>query len=83
VFNLPILLVNLSTAATAMGAAIAGGIGVGIFPDYGVVRDLIPISEDAIPDDSTRTRYDALYELFQESYQVLVPIYERLANLPK
>ena len=83
VFNLPILLVDLPASATAMGAAIAGGIGVGLYANYGVVRDIIPVSEDAIPDAHTRVRYEALYELFQESYRVLVPIYERLAALPK
>ena len=83
VFNLPLLVVNLPAAATAMGAALAGGIGVGIFPDYSVIRDLVPVSEDAEPDPMTRARYDALYDIFIDSYKALKPIYERLANLPK
>lgn len=83
IYNLPILMVDLPASATALGAAIAGGIGVGIYADYGVVRDIIPVSEDAVPDPNTRARYDALYKIFQESYQALVPIYEHLAVLPK
>ncbi len=83
VYNLPILRVNLSTAATAMGAAIAGGIGVGIFPNYDVVYDLIPVSEDATPDVNTRARYEELYDLFCQSYAALEPIYARLADLPQ
>jgi xylulokinase len=83
IFNLPLLVVNLPAAATAMGAALAGGIGVGIFPDYSVIRDLVPVTEDATPDPKTRERYEALYGIFTDSYKALEPIYERLANLPK
>lgn len=83
IFELPILLVDLPASATAMGAAVAGGIGVGLYANYGVVRDIIPVSEDSIPDVKSRARYKALYGLFQDSYQALVPIYERLSALPK
>lgn len=83
VYNLPILRPSLSAEATALGAAIAGGVGVGLYPDYSVVRQLIPVTEAEKPDPATRARYDTLYELFKESYLALEPIYEKLANLPE
>jgi xylulokinase len=83
VYNLPILQLSLSAEATALGAAIAGGVGVGLYPDYSIARDLIPVTEAEKPNPKTRVRYEALYELFKESYVALEPIYERLANLPE
>ena len=83
IYNLPILRLNLSAEATALGAAIAGGVGVGLYPDYKVVRDLIPVTEAEKPGPDTRARYEALYELFKQSYIALEPIYEQLAKLPE
>ncbi len=83
IYNLPIVLPGLSAAATALGAAIAGGVGVGLYPDYSVAHQLIPITPAEQPNPAIQARYDALYELFQQSYTALEPIYERLAALPK
>lgn len=83
VYNLPILRPSLSAEATALGAAIAGGVGVGLYPDYGVARDLIPVTAAEKPNPDTRPRYEALYELFKESYIALEPIYQKLAALPE
>ena len=82
VYNLPILRVSLSAEATALGAAIAGGVGVGLYPDYGVAKALIPVTAAEQPNPASRARYEALYELFKASYVALEPIYEQLANLP-
>ena len=46
----------------------------GLYSDYGVARDLIPVTKAEKPDPATRARYNALYELFQQSYVALVPI---------
>jgi xylulokinase len=83
IYNLPILRVSLPAEATALGAAIAGGIGIGMYPDYSVARDLVPVTAAEQPDPDTRARYEALYQLFKESYTALEPIFERLANLPE
>jgi xylulokinase len=83
VYNLPIVQLKLSAEATALGAAIAGGVGVGLYPDYSVAHQLIPATAAENPNPATQARYEALYELFQQSYTALEPIYERLATLPK
>jgi xylulokinase len=83
IYNLPILRVDLPAAATALGAAIAGGVGVGLYPGYSVARGLIPVIEAEKPNPNTRNRYEVLYELFKQSYVALEPIYQQLANLPE
>ena len=80
VFQLPIHLPSLPLEATALGAVIAGGVGVGLFPDYSVASRLIPASEAEQPDAANRSRYDALYQLFQQSYVALEPVFARLAK---
>ena len=83
VYGLPIEQVALPASATALGAAIAGGVGVGIYPDYGVAQRLAPIARVDLPNPATQARYAALYALFQQSYTALEPIFAQLAALPE
>ena len=81
VLGLPILLPALSAEATALGAAIAGAVGVGLLSDYNAARDLIPAKETERPNPALRARYEKLYRLFQDTYAALEPIYEELSTL--
>jgi len=82
IYDLPLLRPYLSAEATALGAAIAGGVGVGIYPDFTIAATLIPAGPAETPNPDTRTRYKELYRLFTESYVALEPIFEQLAHLP-
>lgn len=79
VYGLPVEQAGLSVQATSLGAAIAGGVGVGIFPDYTVARSLAPVVSVQPSDPELRLRYQALYPLFRETYLALEPIFARLA----
>ena len=72
---------QLDSAATSLGAAIAGGIGVGLFPDFGVVERLIPVAPAEVPDPRHVAIYEPLYPLFQQTYTALKPVYDGLAAL--
>jgi xylulokinase len=82
VYGLPVELVDLPANATALGAAMAGGVGVGLYPDYGVAQRLAPIARMDRPNPASQARYAALYALFQQSYAALAPIFGQLAALP-
>jgi xylulokinase len=82
IYNLPILRLDWPAEATALGAAIVGGVGVGLYPDYSVARRLIPALAAEKPNPAARARYEALYGLFKETYLALEPIYHKLAALP-
>jgi xylulokinase len=82
IYELPITVLDLPYAATALGAAIAGGVGVGIYPDYSVAQKLAPATEYTQPQPQTYPLYRELYGLFQESYYALEGIYNRLGSLP-
>jgi xylulokinase len=79
VYDLPILRPALLAEATALGAAIAGGVGVGLYPDYGVAHEFVQVEPAEHPNPDFRQRYSALYEIFQQSYSALEPIFEQLA----
>ncbi len=81
VYGLPVALLGLPGQATGLGAAIAGGVAVGLYPDYGVARTLSPVQRINHPDPATRERYETIYELFKDAYVALEPLFGRLANI--
>ena len=83
VYGLPIEQLTLPAQATALGAAIAGGIGVGLYPDYSVAKQMAPVLRVVQPDPKNHEQYEPLYVLFKDTYTALAPIFERLAVLPQ
>jgi xylulokinase len=81
VMNRPIERLALLEEATSLGAAIAGGVGTGVFRDFSVAAAVVKLAETYHPHPAVRDVYDRQYELFQEAYRVLVPIYEGLQAL--
>jgi xylulokinase len=81
VYELPILRPTLLAEATSLGAAIAGGIGVGLFADYSVAHDLVQVREAEQPNPLTQECYRALYELFGRTYTAMEPVFQELSSL--
>lgn len=67
--------------ATSLGAAIAGGVGVGVFKDFSVAEKFVQIDETDMPRIEYSERYAKLYDIFKKTYQQLVPVYEELSKL--
>lgn len=80
VYGLPVLRLKLLEEATSLGAAVAGGVGVGLFKDFAVAEQLVEIVEVQSPDPATHARYEQLYPTFCASYDALVPVFEKLAK---
>ena len=80
-YGLPLLRPQLASAATSLGAAIAGGIGVGLFPDFGVVERLVSVEPAEQPDPERNAIYEKLYPLFQQTYAALKPVFDGLTAL--
>jgi xylulokinase len=76
IYGLPVLRPAILEEATSMGAAIAGGVGVGIFPDWSVAERLTPIVDTCAPDPSLKAEYDRQYALFNRAYSALEPLFE-------
>jgi xylulokinase len=78
-FARPIQILELVTEATSWGAAVAGGVGVGLY-DWGIAREKARVALTVEPDPVTIARYADIYPLFQDTYRGLEPIYARISE---
>jgi xylulokinase len=78
IYGLPVYRMTILEEATSMGAAMAGGVGVGFFPDFSVSQQMNPIAEVFEPDPAAQQIYEQTYPLFEACYQALVPVYEQI-----
>ena len=78
-FHLPIHLLELKSEATSWGAAVAGGVGVGLC-DWSLAAQRSQVTDVVEPNAELAARYDELTSIFLDSYAALAPIYARLAK---
>ena len=81
VLDLPVWLPALTTEATALGAVVAAGVGVGLFADFNVVDQLVSPHEAEHPAPARHQYYAALLDIFRQTYEALDPIFAKLAGL--
>jgi xylulokinase len=81
VYDLPILRPALPAEATSLGAAIAGGVAVGLFADYRVAHEVVRVDDAEIPDPANTKRYGELHGTFERAYIALAPIFEELGRI--
>jgi xylulokinase len=72
------LLADVETA-TSRGAAVAGGISVGAYPDYSVAAEFAQVSRRVAPIAGRHGHYEVPFARFRESYSLLAPIFGKLA----
>lgn len=78
IYGKPILRPALLAEATSLGAALAGGVGVGIFKDFSIAEALTPIVDVVNPNLALKPLYDRMYSLFNRTYSALEPLYADL-----
>jgi xylulokinase len=81
IYGLPVQRLAILEEATSMGAALAGGIGVGLYPDFSMSEHMNRTVEVIEPDPGAQAVYAKLYPIFEAAYQSLVPIYDMLAEV--
>jgi xylulokinase len=80
VYGLPVHRLAILEEATSMGAALAGGVGVGLYPDFSMAKTMNEVVEVIEPDPTTRLTYEKLHPIFEATYHALTPIYDMLAE---
>ena len=70
----------LREEATSLGAAVCGGIGVGAFKNYEVISRFNKIEKVITPNAVLADRYNALFSIFDKSYENLKTVYKELAE---
>ncbi|MCX8130620.1 MAG: xylulokinase [Clostridia bacterium] len=81
IFGIRIAKPVLLDEATSLGAAIIGGVGVGLFKDFNIAEKLVQIESVDKPRHNYRERYESLYDIFKYSYSQLEDVYNRMATL--
>ena len=81
IYGIPVQRPALMAEATSFGAALAGGIGVGIYKDWSLAESLTPIVDEIQPDPQLTAHYEKLYGIFSRAYEAFVPIYSEIAAL--
>lgn len=79
VYGLEILRPVYLEEATSLGAAICGGVGIGLYQGIEVAEELVKIRDRFVPGEEKIT-YDALYPVFVKSYLALFEVFEKLGK---
>ncbi|NLD34883.1 MAG: xylulokinase [Clostridiales bacterium] len=80
IFGVPAQVPRVLEEATSMGAAITGGVGVGLFKDFGIVDQMIQIVQTYPPRPETRPVYDRSMRLFDQAYHALGDLHAAMAD---
>jgi xylulokinase len=80
VYGIPVHRLAILEEATSMGAALTGGVGVGLYPDFSMIETMNQVREIIEPDPAAQTAYEQVYPIFEAAYQALVPVYDMIAE---
>jgi len=80
IYEMDVLRPYVLEEATSFGAAVAGGVGVGMYKGFHVVKDMIRIKDRIKPEESNCAKYRALYPAFKNAYTQLIDIFKVLAG---
>jgi xylulokinase len=81
VYGMPVQRLAVLQEATSMGAALAGGIGVGLYPDFSMSETMNQIVETIYPNPKAQVIYNRIYPIFEAAYQALLPVYDMLGEI--
>ncbi len=77
-----LLLPSISGEATCYGAAIAAGVGVGLFADYETAaKRLSRVKTECAPDEDVHKRCESLFRFWKSLYPTLKSAFHELHNL--
>ncbi|MBN1995366.1 MAG: xylulokinase [Anaerolineae bacterium] len=80
IYGIPVQRLATLEEATSMGAALIGGVGVGLYPDFSMSETMNEIAETILPDPAAQAVYEKIYPVFETAYQALIPLYEMMAK---
>jgi xylulokinase len=75
IYGVPVQRPALLEEATSLGAALAGGVGVGLFPDFTVAEQLNPVVDTVLPNPDNRDRYTRGLDRFNRAYAAFEPLF--------
>jgi xylulokinase len=77
-YGVPVLLPAHPEEATSIGAAVAGGVGVGLFRGFSVTEEIARVTVRQEPGAEAQAVYERLLPVFRSAYEGLVEVFEGL-----
>ena len=80
VYGIPVHRLAILEEATAMGAALTGGVGVGLYPDFSMIDKMNEVAEVVAPNPTVHEVYNRIYPVFDAAYESLEPLFGDLGG---
>ncbi len=80
IYGVKIKVPRLLEEATSMGAAITGGVGVGLFKGFEVIDDFLEMDCEHSPDPKVESAYCESKKIFNAAYNALLPVYDMMSK---
>ncbi len=81
VYGMPVHRLAILEEATSMGAALVGGVGVGLYSGFDMIHQMNAVASTVQPDEKARAIYERMQPVFDKLYQALVPAFDDIAAL--
>ncbi|MDQ7024017.1 MAG: xylulokinase [Anaerolineae bacterium] len=81
IYGVPLQRLAILESATSMGAAVVGGVGVGLYPDFSIAERMNPVTNTIHPNPENDAVYRQLLAVFENAYHAIEPIFSQLAEL--
>ncbi len=76
IMNVELITFEYMDEAAAVGAAVLGGIALGIYEDESAVKEFMKVTSVTKPNRENHEKYRKIMPLFERVYEAQVPVYE-------
>ncbi len=80
VYDARIKVPNMLEEANSIGAAVTGGVGVGLFKSFDEIDRFLKITDVHEPNPANVKAYAPVKDMFEACYEAMLPIYEKMAG---
>jgi xylulokinase len=81
VFGLPVYTLSASSEGGAFGAALAAGVGAGVFRDFDEAVSVLKVETETLPDPRNRAAYRDGFSMYAQMYHAMKPVFDKGAAL--
>ena len=81
IYGMPVQRLRILEEATSMGAALVGGVGVGLYPGFDMIHQMNGIADTTQPNAEAHALYERMYPVFNRLYTALAPVFDDIAAL--
>jgi len=81
IYGMPVQRLAILEEATSMGAALVGGVGVGLYPGFDMIHQMNAVASTVMPGAEAQAVYQRMMPVFERLYTALEPVYEDIAAL--